>query len=282
MKSTAFSVRSRNWISDQITRSLPPMAQITIEFLGTGTSQGVPVIACNCEVCTSSDPKDNRLRSSALVRVGDVNLLIDAGPDLRQQVLRSKVDRLDAVLLTHEHMDHLAGIDELRSFNFRQNKAMDIHANAATIVAVRRMFHYAFTEVRYPGVPELHLHEIGDDPFHAAGIPITPVKVLHHMLPVLGFRIGRLGYITDAKSIEPQEIEKLKGVDVLVLNALRRKEHLSHLNLSEAIDLVRAIGPRQAYFTHISHLMGKHADVMRELPEAIALAHDGLIAPVLA
>ena len=253
------------------------MAQITIEFLGTGTSQGVPVIACNCEVCTSSDPKDNRLRSSALVRVGDVHLLIDAGPDLRQQMLRSKVDRLDAVLLTHEHMDHLAGIDELRSFNFRQNKAMDIHANAATNAAVRRMFHYAFSEERYPGVPELRLHEIDRDPFTAASVPITPIEVIHYKLPVLGFRIGRLGYITDAKSIAPQEIEKLKGVDVLVLNALRKKEHISHFNLEQAIDLVQVIQPRQAYFTHISHLMGKHADVMRELPEGIALAYDGLI-----
>ncbi len=256
------------------------MAEMTIEFLGTGTSQGVPVIACGCPVCTSADHRDQRLRTSALVHIGKINLLIDAGPDLRQQMLRAKVDRLDAVLLTHEHMDHVAGIDDLRSFNFHQGHAMDIHANAPTIAAVKRMFNYAFAEVRYPGVPELRMHEIGHRTFQAAGISITPVEVLHHKLPVIGFRIGDLGYITDAKTIAPLELEKLKGVDVLVLNALRKEAHLSHFNLEEAIALIRSIAPRKAYLIHISHVMGSHEDVMRTLPEGIELAYDGLVVKV--
>jgi phosphoribosyl 1,2-cyclic phosphate phosphodiesterase len=252
------------------------MSSISIEFLGTGTSQGVPVIACDCHVCISSDERDNRTRTAALVRVGDRNLLLDAGPDLRQQMLRCGVRRLDGVLLTHEHMDHIAGIDELRSFNFHQREAMDLYANAATLASVRRIFHYAFSEVRYPGVPELRLHEIANEPFMVAGVDVVPVEVLHHKLPVLGFRIGGLGYITDAKTIAPSELDKLRGVDVLILNALRKKEHLSHLNLQGALELVREIGPRQAFFTHISHLLGRHEEVMQELPPGVELAWDGL------
>ncbi len=256
------------------------MAGMIVEFLGTGTSQGVPVIACECAICTSADPRDNRLRTAALVKVGGKNLLIDAGPDLRQQMLRHKVRQLDAVLLTHEHMDHVAGMDDLRSFNFHQGRAMDIHANAPTVAAVKRMFHYAFSEIRYPGVPELHMHEIGTAPFEAAGVQVIPVQVLHHQLPVLGFRIGGLGYITDAKTIAPAELEKLRGVDVLVLNALRKKEHLSHFNLEEAIRLVQELRPRKAYFIHISHLMGTYENVMREMPVNIELAYDGLVVEV--
>jgi phosphoribosyl 1,2-cyclic phosphate phosphodiesterase len=256
------------------------MSDMSIRFLGTGTSQGVPVIACDCHVCRSDDPRDKRLRTSALVRIGGVTLLLDAGPDLRQQMLMSGVRRLDGVLLTHEHMDHIAGIDDLRSFNFSQRQAMDLYANAATLASVRRMFHYAFSEIRYPGVPELRLHEISDREFSVAGVKVVPLEVLHHQLPVLAFRIGSLGYVTDAKTIAPAELDKLRGVDVLVLNALRKKEHLSHLNLSEAVEMVRAIAPRKAYFTHISHLLGRHEEVMGELPEGIELACDGLEVPV--
>jgi phosphoribosyl 1,2-cyclic phosphate phosphodiesterase len=252
------------------------MGMVHLEFLGTGTSQGVPVVGCDCPVCTSTDPRDKRLRSSVLVKSGGSTVLIDAGPDLRQQMLRSKVRELDAVLLTHEHMDHIAGIDELRAFNFRQQRAMDIHASPATNAAVRRMFHYAFAEHRYPGVPELRLHDIGAGAFEAGGLEVIPIPVLHHLLPVLGFRIGGLAYITDAKTVPPASMELLKGIDVLVVNALRKKEHLSHLNLTEAVRLVQAIGPRQAWFIHMSHLMGTHAEVDAELPGGIALAYDGL------
>lgn len=252
------------------------VASITLEFLGTGTSQGVPVVACECSVCRSTDPRDARLRTSALVRTAGVNLLIDAGPDLRQQMLRARVDRLDAVLLTHEHMDHVSGIDELRAFNFHQRQAMDIHATEPTLLAVRRIYHYAFNEQRYPGVPELRLHTFRNEPFEAAGVEVLPIEVMHHRMPVHGFRIGALAYVTDAKTIAQQELMKLRGCEVLVLNALRRKEHLSHLNLAQAVELARAVGARHTYFTHISHLMGLHAEVEAELPEGMHLACDGL------
>ena len=213
------------------------MNALSLEFLGTGTSQGVPVIACDCRVCTSPDAKDKRLRSSVLVHSDTRTILIDAGPDLRQQLLRNGTKNIDAVLLTHEHMDHLAGIDELRAFNFKQGKAMDMYSNEATNAAVRRMFHYAFADKRYPGVPELTLHDISDEPFVAGGIEVIPIEVMHYAMPVLGFRIGDLAYITDAKTIPAKAMKQLEGIDVLVLNALRIKEHSSHLNLQEAIGL---------------------------------------------
>jgi len=253
------------------------MGIIRVEFLGTGTSQGVPVIACDCAVCMSTDPHDKRLRASVWVQVEGMSLLIDAGPDLRQQMLRSRIHKLDAVLLTHEHMDHIAGIDDLRAFNFAQKRAMDIHGNAATTAAVRRMFHYAFAEERYPGVPELRLHDIVPGTVTIAGVEVKVIEVMHHKMPVLGFRLGGFAYITDAKTISASEREKLRGLDVLVLNALRKKEHPTHLNIEEALAIVEDLRPKRALFTHISHLLGTHAAATAELPDGTELAYDGLV-----
>ncbi len=252
------------------------MQAVTLEFLGTGTSQGVPVIGCACAVCRSSDPRDQRLRTSALIRVGGKQLLIDAGPDLRQQLLRARIDHLDAVLLTHEHMDHISGIDDLRALNFRMKRAMDLHSSPATLDAVARMYHYAFTKERYPGVPELNLVPIAGRSFIADSVVLEVIHVMHHRMPVLGFRIGGLAYITDAKTMEDDEISRLNGIHTLVLNALRIEDHPSHLNLREALQLAERIGPARVLFTHISHLLGRHADVSRRLPENVALAYDGL------
>jgi len=253
------------------------VAALTLEFLGTGTSQGVPVIACACRVCTSSDARDVRLRSAGLIKVDGRALLIDAGPDLRAQMLRSRVASLDAVLLTHEHMDHVGGIDELRSFNFSQGCAMDIHGLPRTLDAVRNMFHYAFKADRYPGTPVLDLHPVEDAPFEVAGVAVTPVPVAHQDLPVLGYRVGGLAYITDAKTIDDRAMDRLQGLDVLVLNALRIQPHPSHLNLEEALALAGRIGAARTYFTHISHLLGLHAEVQGLLPSGMQLAYDGLV-----
>jgi phosphoribosyl 1,2-cyclic phosphate phosphodiesterase len=256
------------------------MSVLTLEFLGTGTSQGVPVIACACNVCTSGDVRDVRLRSAALIRVDGRALLIDAGPDLRAQMLRSGVSGLDAVLLTHEHMDHVGGIDDLRSFNFSQGCAMDIHGLPRTLEAVRNMFHYAFKAERYPGTPVLDLHPVSDARFEVAGICVTPIPVAHQDLPVLGYRVGGLAYITDAKTIDERAMERLQGLDVLVLNALRVQPHPSHLNLEEALQLAARIGAARTYFTHISHLLGLHAEVQGQLPSGVQLAYDGLVLSV--
>lgn len=247
-----------------------------LSFLGTGTSQGVPVIGCSCAVCRSPDPRDQRLRSSVLVEVDNRTLLIDAGPDLRQQMLRAGTTKLDAILLTHEHMDHITGMDDLRAFSFMEEPPvpMHIHADARTCDAVKRVFSYAFQAQSYPGLPQFELHTIGSDPFHAAGVEVLPVEVLHHRLPVQGFRIGGLVYITDAKTIAPAERAKIKDCEVLVINALRKTPHISHLDLDEALAIIADVRPKRAYLTHISHLMGPHADL--ELPQGVALAHDGL------
>lgn len=249
---------------------------LRITFLGTGTSQGMPVVGCPCPVCASGDPRDHRLRTSALLRLGERALLIDAGPDLRQQLLRARVDRLDAVLLTHEHMDHIGGIDDLRALNYRMKRPMDIHASAATLRAVERVYAYAFAPDRYPGVPELELKPIEGRAFAAGGVDLEVIHVMHQRMPVLGFRIGGLAYITDAKTMADEEVERIRGAHTLVLNALRIEPHPSHLNLREALALVERIAPRQAFFTHISHLLGRHAEVEAALPAGVRLAHDGL------
>lgn len=256
------------------------MPPVRLTFLGTGTSQGVPVVGCRCPVCRSTDPHDHRLRTSALLQVEGKQLLIDAGPDLRQQLLRARVDHVDAVLLTHEHMDHIGGIDDLRALNYRMKRPMDLHASQQTLDALKNMYAYAFAEDRYPGVPDLRLHPIAGRVFEAAGMALDAVEVMHYRMPVLGFRIGGLAYITDAKTIADEEVDRMRGVHTLVLNALRIEEHISHFNLKEALAMVDRIAPQRAYFTHISHLLGKHTDVSAQLPAGVELGYDGLVLEV--
>jgi phosphoribosyl 1,2-cyclic phosphate phosphodiesterase len=253
--------------------SYPPL---TITFLGTGTSAGVPMIACDCEVCTSPDKKDNRLRSSILVESPNTTLVVDTGPDFRYQMLRANVKKLDAVLFTHPHKDHMAGLDDIRAFNFRTQKHMDIYADSLTEEALRRDFYYAFTDTKYPGIPELELHTMTMDPFIVGDIPVTPILVWHLKMPVMGFRFGKFTYITDANRIDEAEKNKIRGSEVIVLNALRKQKHISHFTLGEAIDLVEELKTPTAYFTHISHQLGRHAEVESGLPEGMHLAYDGL------
>lgn len=247
-----------------------------VTFLGTGTSQGVPVIACGCEVCTSADPRDKRLRSSILIEADDKTVVVDSGPDFRYQMLRAHVQRLDAVVYTHEHKDHVAGMDDIRAFNFKQQEPMNIYADARVQAALMREFPYVFAEFKYPGIPQINIHPIGLDPFDIGSIHFIPIEVLHYKLPVLGFRINDFTYITDAKTVSDEEKEKIKGSKILVVNALQKHDHISHFTLDEAIDFAREVGAEITYFTHISHRLGKHADIEAELPAGIKLAYDGL------
>lgn len=234
------------------------------------------MIGCDCEVCTSPDRHDKRLRSSILVQSAKTSLVVDTGPDFRYQMLREKVRHLDAVIFTHPHKDHMAGLDDIRAFNFFTRRPMDVYADSLTEEAVRRDFYYAFSDTKYPGIPELNLNTITQEPFMVGDIPVTPVLVWHLKMPVMGFRFGRFTYITDANRIEEHEKQKIKGSEVVVLNALRRKPHISHFNLEEAVALVQELAIPEAYFTHISHQLGLHAEVEQELPAGMHLAYDGL------
>lgn len=247
-----------------------------ITFLGSGTSQGVPVIACDCEVCLSLNAKDKRLRSSILIQSEEQTVVIDTGPDFRYQMLRAHVQHLDAIVYTHEHKDHIAGLDDVRAFNYKQKSAMDIYANKAVQEALKREFHYVFSGFKYPGIPLINLHEIHLAPFAIGDIPFVPVEVMHYKLPVLGFRIHDFTYITDAKTISDLEIEKIKGSKILVINALQKDKHISHFTLEEAIAFAQKINAETTYFTHISHKLGKHEEVSTNLPPNIKLAYDGL------
>lgn len=250
---------------------------LKIRFLGTGTSQGVPVIACPCEVCHSTDEHDKRLRTSALVEVDGRNILIDAGPDFRQQLLRENITQLDAILITHEHKDHIGGLDDVRAINYVSGKAIDIYAEDRVLRAIKSDFAYAFAYLRYPGVPKMSLHTIADNAFTVAGgIEVIPIRVMHMRLPVYGYRIGRLSYITDANYIADSEIEKMKGSEILVINALRKKKHLSHYTLDEALELAAKVQAKASYLTHISDQMGLYAKVEKQLPPGVHLAYDGL------
>lgn len=251
----------------------PPL---TITFLGSGTSSGVPMIACDCEVCTSTDIKDKRLRPSIMVQSPTTTIVVDTTPDFRFQMLRENVKAVDAILFTHPHKDHIAGLDDVRAFNFFYKPVMQVYANSLTEEAIKREFSYAFSDKKYPGVPEISLNTITDEPFIIGDIPVTPVLVWHLKMPVLGFRFGNFTYITDANRIEETEKQKIKGSDVVVLNALRKQHHISHFTLSEAIDMVQELKIPKAYFTHISHQLGKHEEIEAELPDGIQLAYDGL------
>jgi phosphoribosyl 1,2-cyclic phosphate phosphodiesterase len=253
--------------------SYPPLK---ITLLGTGTSSGVPMIACSCEVCTSSNFKDKRLRASMLVESPTTTLVVDAGPDFRYQMLRAQVKQLDGIVFTHPHKDHVAGLDDVRAYNFFTHRPMDIFANEMTQEVIIREFPYAFADTKYPGVPEIRLNTIDIEPFVVGDIPVTPILVWHLKMPVLGFRFGKLTYITDANRIDAAEKEKIKGSEVLVLNALRKEKHISHFTLQEAVDLVQELQIPKAYFIHISHQLGKHDDINKELPAGIELGYDGM------
>lgn len=247
-----------------------------ITFLGTGTSQGVPVIACECEVCTSPDTKDQRLRSSVMIETEGNTFVIDAGPDFRTQMLRAKVKHLDAVILTHAHKDHIAGLDDVRAFNFIQKKAIDVYAREDVQIAIKNEFSYAFAVYKYPGVPEIHLQKVENKAFSINNVEVIPIEVKHMELSIFGYRIGDFTYITDCNFISEESFEKIKGSKVVVLNALRRKKHVSHFTLDEAVAVLQRIKPERAYLTHISHMMGLHEVVEKELPSFIRLAYDGL------
>jgi phosphoribosyl 1,2-cyclic phosphate phosphodiesterase len=249
---------------------------LKITFLGTGTSQGVPVIACDCPVCMSSDEHDKRLRTSLLLESEGTTILFDAGPDFRQQMLREKVARLDSIIITHEHKDHIAGLDDVRAFNHKSQDAIDIWAEERVQKALRIEYSYVFSENKYPGIPKMRLNDIPSDNFSINGIKIIPIRVFHYRLPVYGFRTGNFAYITDANYIPEESKEKLFGVKYLVINALRKEKHISHFSLREALDVVREISPKKAWITHISHQMGLHGEISGELPGGIALAFDGL------
>ncbi len=247
-----------------------------VTFLGTGTSQGVPVIGCQCEVCTSMDYRDKRLRSSIHLYIEGKNFVIDTGPDFRQQMLREQINKLDAVLFTHGHKDHIAGLDDVRAYNFLHNMDMPVYGNKDVLNQLQVEFHYAFGEHRYPGTPQMLLHEISEEEFDTHGIRFTPLPVMHFKLPVLGFRVNDFCYITDANYIPDSTYEKMKGTKVLVLNALQREKHISHFNLHEALDVATKVGAEQTYFIHISHKLGQHKRIEKELPNSVALAYDGL------
>ena len=244
-------------------------------FLGTGTSQGVPVITCTCEVCQSSDAKDKRTRTSLMIQSETTTVVIDTGPDFRFQMLRENVQDLDAVVFTHGHKDHVAGLDDIRPFNYLLEKTIDVYAEESVQEVLKNEFSYAFRPHDYPGAPQIRLNTIDETPFEIGDIDFIPVRVMHKTLPVLGFRIGDFTYITDANFIAEEELEKIKGSKVLVLNALRKEAHYSHFNLQQAIDIVEKVKPERAYFTHISHHLGLHEKTEKELPSNIFLAYDG-------
>jgi phosphoribosyl 1,2-cyclic phosphate phosphodiesterase len=249
---------------------------VKVTFLGTGTSQGVPVIGCQCETCRSVDFRDKRLRVSVHLEIDGKSIIIDSGPDFRAQVLRERIERLDALLFTHEHKDHTAGMDDIRAYNYLQHKSIPVYAEQRVLDQLKREFSYIFSGHNYPGIPRVSLVPISNTPFAVDGIEIIPIRVLHYKLPVFGFRIGNFTYITDANAIPEEEMDKIRGSEVIVLNALRHESHISHFSLPEAVDILQELQPERAYLTHISHTLGTHREVENDLPSFIRLAYDGL------
>lgn len=256
-----------------------------ITFLGTGTSQGIPMIGCNCNVCKSTDSKDNRLRTSALVEYNGFRILIDCGPDFRQQMLRENITDIDAVILTHQHKDHTGGLDDIRAFNYFRKEAFPIYAEPNVQESLKLEYSYAFAEKKYPGVPEYALHTIGEEPFTISkkdkngtliSITIEPIRVFHYKLPILGFRFGEMAYITDGSLIPENEFAKLKGLDLFIINTVRKEEHISHFSLSEALEIINRVGAPRNYLTHLSHQIGTHNQLEKELPDNVKCAYDGL------
>ena len=248
-----------------------------ITLLGTGTSQGVPVIGCDCKVCLSSNLKDNRLRSSVMIEVDNLNIVIDTGPDFRQQMLKEKVQKVDSILFTHHHKDHVAGMDDIRAFNHKWKRDMPIYCNQVTSDALKLEFPYIFSGFNYPGIPKVAVNVIENKSFNIQETIIQPIEVLHYKLPVLGFRIKNFVYLTDVSEISAKEKEKMKGADLIILDALRKKAHISHFTLDQALALLEELKPKQALLTHISHYMGLHNNVNDELPNHIKLAYDGQV-----
>jgi phosphoribosyl 1,2-cyclic phosphate phosphodiesterase len=248
-----------------------------VTILGSGTSQGVPVIACDCAVCMSNDSKDKRLRAYILINIDGKNFVVDAGPDFRTQLLRENVHQLSGILFTHEHKDHIAGLDDVRAFNYKQNRPMDVYCNAAVEQALKREFYYIFENANYPGVPKITLNNITKNRFQLNnGVEVQPIEVMHYKMPVLGFRLGDFTYITDAKTISEEEIVKVLGTKVLIVNALHLSPHISHFNLEEALEFIARINPEKAYITHISHLFGTHQQIEKLLPHNVFAAYDGM------
>jgi len=247
-----------------------------VTFLGTGTSQGVPIIGCDCDVCLSTNKKDKRLRCSIFLKWDDFSLVIDSGPDFRYQLLREEINDIDAVLYTHEHKDHVAGLDDIRPINYLQNKSIDIYGSHLVETALKREFHYIFADTKYPGAPRINFNLITNNAFQLGPINVLPIEGLHYRLPVFGYRIKDFCYITDMNFISEEEKSKMKDLDVLVINGLRREKHISHFTLEEALEMIAELKPKQAYITHMSHQLGTHEEVSKELPENVQLSYDGL------
>lgn len=249
---------------------------MNITFLGTGTSQGIPMIACDCDVCNSADPRDKRLRTALMVEASGERIIIDVGPDFRAQMLRHRVKSISGVLLTHEHNDHIAGIDDLRSFNFAMHNQVHIWAESRVIDTLKNQYPYVFAEIKYPGTPDLSLHKLHETPFRIGHLEIIPIRLMHYKLPVLGFRIANMAYLTDVSRIPDEEFEKLQNLELLIIDALRIKPHISHFNLEQALETIKIVKPKKALLTHISHFLGKHAEVQKLLPPNVQPAYDGL------